>query len=299
MQAVLFISLTWTVDKAVTASNSRRPAFSRVPTAKPVKIGPIPDCTENMFMRRDKPCYTLLYAPQGNPAVESIMAGVAAANSISMDHIRGFDNGSLIDDYLLQHPNTVIAAVEFVVDVPTPGAIGFSVQTNSSVQWFKGKFQDPNMYSLLPTQVAIEKEIYKAVTQQSNVTWEVEVTQFPHPSSKSPSAIANFLPTFVFASLMFQFVLQLHDLLHEKESGSRRLMRVMGLKNAPFWASWIIFQFTLAVIESLLLVGFGHAFGFNLVRKAVPSIPNPRRYHAVSFLAVHSKRLAALLPPDS
>ena len=31
---------------------------------------------------------------------------------------------------------------------------------------------------------------------------------------------------------MFQFVLQLHDILHEKESGVRRLMRVMGLRCA-------------------------------------------------------------------
>ena len=89
-------------------------------------------------MRMDEPCYTLLYAPRGVPLVDSIMANVAAGNSppIPTNQIRGFTNQSLVDKYLLDHPNTVIAAVEFIVDSPT-NTVGFAVQTNSSVQWFK------------------------------------------------------------------------------------------------------------------------------------------------------------------
>lgn len=64
LQAALFILLTWGVDKAMRASNQRRPAFSSVPTATPESVGSIPLCTDDMFMRVDKDCYTLLYAPQ-------------------------------------------------------------------------------------------------------------------------------------------------------------------------------------------------------------------------------------------
>ena len=65
-QAALFIVLTWGVDKAMRASNQRRPAFSSVPTALPQPIRQIPDCADNMFMRHEEPCYTLLYAPQAS-----------------------------------------------------------------------------------------------------------------------------------------------------------------------------------------------------------------------------------------
>lgn len=137
-QAALFVLLTWTVDKAVSASQQRRPAFSSVPTAMPLDVGPIPLCTENTFMRTDQACYTLLYAPRGVRLVDSIMSSVAETNfpPIPSNQIRGFANQSLVDKYLLEHPNTVIAAVEFIVDSPT-NTLGFAVQTNSSVQWFK------------------------------------------------------------------------------------------------------------------------------------------------------------------
>jgi hypothetical protein len=152
LQAALFMMLTWGIDVAVKASNQRRPAFSSVPVAHPKLVGPIPDCADNMFMRKNKQCYTLLYAPKGVPEVDEIIAAVAARNEppIPSQHVKGFANGSSIDLYLLEHWNTVLAAVEFVVDGPQ--SIGFSVMTNSSVQWFKGKFQDPNLYAQLPVQ---------------------------------------------------------------------------------------------------------------------------------------------------
>ena len=63
------------------------------------------------------------------------MAGIRESNAIPPGHTKGFQNGSEIDSYLLAHPNTVLAAVEFVIDSPT--SVGFSVQTNSSIEWFK------------------------------------------------------------------------------------------------------------------------------------------------------------------
>ena len=260
------MALTWMVDNAVKASNQRRPAFSSEPIAVPKSIGPIPDCSKNIYLRRDEHCLTLLYAPKGEPAVEAIISAVARNNDppIPEDRVRGFSSGSAIDEYLLQHWNSAIAAVEFVVH--SHENIGFSVQTNSSVQWFKGQFQDPNLYAQLPVQVAVEREIVRYVKGQSldtdTLTWKVDVAEFPHPSSKSPSAIGTLLPTFLFASIMFGFVLQLYDLLVEKERGVRQFMMALGLQNSGHWISWIVWQFFLALIQTILLVGFGYAFNF-------------------------------------
>lgn len=112
------------------------------------------------------------------------MRAVASNNipPIPEYHIRSFANGSLIDEYLLAHPNTVIAALEFAVD--NPQHIGFSVQTNTSVQWFKGRFQDPNLYAALPVQAAVQREITKQLMGGDKLSWAVDITEFPHPSTK-------------------------------------------------------------------------------------------------------------------
>jgi hypothetical protein len=96
--------------------------------------------------------------------------------------IRGFQNSSEIDAYLMQHPETVLATVEFHVD--NQQSIGFAVQTNTSVQWFKGTFQDPNLYIQLPVQVAVERELVRLLSGSSELKWDVGVVQFPHPSAQ-------------------------------------------------------------------------------------------------------------------
>jgi hypothetical protein len=145
-----------------------------------------------------------------------------------------------------------------------PRQLGFIVQTNSSVQWFKGKYQDPNTYIQLPLQVTVEREVVRHFTGERGLSWSVGLAQFPHPSVKSPSLIGQFAPTFLFASIMFQFVLLVHDVVAEKEGRARQMMEVMGLRPLPFWASWVLFQGLLAALEACLLVGFGYAFGFKL-----------------------------------
>ena len=63
-----------------------------------------------------------------------------------------------------------------------------------------------------------------------------------------------------------QFVLLVHDVVQEKEGRVRQAMATMGLRALPFWASWVLFQGMLAAVEACLLVGFGYAFGFRVVR---------------------------------
>lgn len=145
-------------------------------------------------------------------------------------------------------------------------------------------------------QVAVEREIYKAITGKNTVDWQVQVTEFSHPSANSPSAVANFAPTFTFASIMFQFIFQLHDLLQERESGARRLMGVMGLKNTPYWASWIMWQGLIAIIEALLLIALSYAFGFEMVSLHVHSSSLAcQRLHTCLQFTENDFRLSFLL----
>ena len=109
LQAVLFILLIWAVDKAVSASRQRQPAFSSVPVAAPQQVSAVPLCTSNRFMRHGQPCYTFLYAPTGDPTVEAVVRGVMAGNTppIPPQQVLAFVNASDIDPWLLRHPETV------------------------------------------------------------------------------------------------------------------------------------------------------------------------------------------------
>ncbi|KFM28559.1 ABC transporter A family member 2 [Auxenochlorella protothecoides] len=264
-QAVLFILLIWGVDRALTASRQRQPAYSSQTTAEAVDIGPIPDCATNIYLRQDRACYTIAYAPKGVALVEEVLAAVADNNSppIPRTHLKGFASETEIDDYLLANPETVLSAV--ILSVDGERNVAFTIQVNSSVQWFKGDWQHPNTYVQLPLQAAVERELVRRAVSNPDLEWSPALTQFPHPAAKSPSMIGTIAPTFLFASIMFQFVLLLHDVVHEEESGVRRAMATMGLRDSPFWASWFLYEGTLAVIEGSLLVGFGYAFKFTLL----------------------------------
>ena len=63
-QAALFTLLIWGVDRALLASRQRQGAYSTSPDLHARAIGDIPDCTTSIYLRRDRPCLTLAYAPQ-------------------------------------------------------------------------------------------------------------------------------------------------------------------------------------------------------------------------------------------
>lgn len=84
-QAALFVCLIWAVDRAVTASNQRKPSFSSAATAEAAPVGAVPDCAGSLFMRAGQPCYTLLYAPAVStgsacPAQRAVGEGEAPAS---------------------------------------------------------------------------------------------------------------------------------------------------------------------------------------------------------------------------
>ena len=47
----------------MSASRQRQPAFSQVEMARAEAVGPVPDCSDSLFMRSGQPCFTFLYAP--------------------------------------------------------------------------------------------------------------------------------------------------------------------------------------------------------------------------------------------
>lgn len=219
-QAVLFILLIWLINQAMEASRRSLPAFSSVENPTPVPVGAIPLCTSSMFLRQDAPCITLAWSPRSAAHGAEVIQQVAANNDppIPASQLMAFTDADAMDQYMLEHPDTVLSAVEFDPD-PLAGAmadfsidrasaparrLGYTIQTNSTVQWFKGQFQNPNTHVQLPLQVAIERELVRYMANSPNTPWEVSITTFPHTAAPLSSLIGSVAPTFLLASIMFQ-----------------------------------------------------------------------------------------------
>lgn len=99
---------------------------------------------------------------------------------------------------------------------PQPQPTSYILQTNASTTYFKGSFQDPNLYIQLPLQAAVERAVAAlnfAALGADNVGWSVRIKDFPHPSLSTESVAGRVAPVFILASLMFNFVVLLSALV--------------------------------------------------------------------------------------
>ena len=88
------------------------------------------------------------------------MGNVTSRNSIAIT-ATAYPSQDSIQAFLFDNPENVIAAVFFIFDTLTNNNTlsGFVLETNTSVKFFKGVYQDPNFFVQLPLQSAVQREI--------------------------------------------------------------------------------------------------------------------------------------------
>jgi hypothetical protein len=173
-----------------------------------------------MLAQRDLPCLTLIYTPAGNPAAEALVSSMLSGNDppLPPEQVLSLRDPAEVDLYLLDHPQTVLAALHltFPNASDAPGgrqqqAPSYILQTNASSQFFKGSFQDPTTYIQLPMQAALERAFAEQQLQSlsSSSTAQIQIKDFPHPSLTTESVAGRVSPVFILASLMFNLVVLL------------------------------------------------------------------------------------------
>ncbi|KAG2434113.1 hypothetical protein HXX76_007840 [Chlamydomonas incerta] len=281
LAGVVMVGVVWLVDAAIRYSDAGFGGRGEERSPGGVALGPVPLCTTSPFLKFGSPCYTFVYSPAGDPWVEGLVAGVMAANSppIPPGQVAAFANGSEVDAYLWDHPQTVLAALHFrrrpgMPPPPPPNATGsppppgdqedpllnprelaMVVQTNASGVFFKGKFQDPNTYIALPLQVAVEAQMARMAVADPGLPWRVALSNFPHPSLATASAVGRFAPTFLLAGVVVNFVVLLTAMVEERESGTRGALTAMGLRDSAHWVSWVVPELALTAAHAGLMLG--------------------------------------------
>ena len=90
---------------------------------------------------------------------------------------------------------------------------------------------------------------------------EVTLKAFPHPDlAFNQDAMKTYGGMFIFATLMFNFIIQLSHIVKEKELRLREAMKQMGLQSLPYWLSWFITNAVLDLLNVLVVCITGWAF---------------------------------------
>lgn len=267
MQAVAFVLLVWVIDKAITFSNSQYSSFSADRSPDPVAVTDIPPCTSNKFIKANRHCYTFLYTPNNNTRVDELVNIIRTENNpvIPEDRVLGLRNQTEVDDFLVANPEIVMVVLHVIsIDNKT---LDYMIQLNGTVRFFKGRWEDPNLYLQLPMQRAVERAFAIMVTKNPNLEWSVNYRDFPHPVLTQESTVGRVAPVFILASLTFNFVMLLTNVVKEKESGVRQAMVTMGLLDSPYWASWCLSEAAFGFLHALVMSLTALALRFELVVK--------------------------------
>lgn len=258
-----FIFLIFAVNEALQAALSGHTEFKNVFTPPPTTVPGISSCDNAFYVK--PPCYDFLWSGNSSSIITSLVRNISGNNPgrpIDFDsRVLGFATPEDVDEWLLANPYKTTGALHFAF-TPT-GALGFGIQTNSTVKSQRGMFEDATFDYQVPLQAAAEREIARYISRDWSLEWTPSYAEFAHPAISAFSAVASAGSTFLFAAAMFSFVTQASNLVAERELKLRQAMSTMGLMDSVYWLTWFVWEVGMAFISCLLLVCFGMMFVFD------------------------------------
>eukprot|EP00271_Cylindrocystis_brebissonii_P002761 TRINITY_DN13562_c0_g1_i1.p1 TRINITY_DN13562_c0_g1~~TRINITY_DN13562_c0_g1_i1.p1 ORF type:complete len:960 (+),score=162.56 TRINITY_DN13562_c0_g1_i1:682-3561(+) len=266
-----FIFLIWCVNEAIQAAQNNTTTFKNLAVPDIVSVPQIPTCESGYFIK--SPCYDLLWSGNGSAIITSLVANLTANNPgrpIPSSKVLGFATPDDVDAWLLQNPYRSTGALHFRI---TDAGLGYGLQTNSTAKSYRGRYENPTLKFQTTMQVAAERELARYLAQDWSLEWAPAYSEYAHPAVSTFSAVGSVGPTFLLAAAMFGFVIQMGNLVLERELKLRQAMSTMGLLDSAYWLTWLVWEEALAIISSVLLVLFGMIFQFDFfIKNAFPVV---------------------------
>jgi ATP-binding cassette subfamily A (ABC1) protein 3 len=120
--------------------------------------------------------------------------------------------------------------------------------------------------------LAIQKSIDMALIQEyqlpsyNDFKYDIRLQRFPYPpyaDDKFVAVIQALFPFIIMLSFIFTVILTAKSIVHEKETGIKEAMRLMGMKTWVYWLSWYIKTF-LMLTPSVLFMIFSYKIKLEL-----------------------------------
>ena len=234
--------------------------------------------------RRSQQLTTTLFHLGDKQPIQALVQRVMSYNEppIPPERVRGFKTRNESDAWMVSNGDGTLGAVHFARDAR--GNVEYMLQSNSTVKYFKGSFQDPTTFFQMPFMNAVAREAARAAVLRKAAAgaplapspafkWAPRLVAFPHPFLQSTSVLGGVLAAFLFAALMFGFVSQMAALVGEREAGLRTALRNMGMRESAYWASWVAYDAAMALLGALLIVVFGLVLQFDYFKRNDFALP--------------------------
>ncbi|GAM20834.1 hypothetical protein SAMD00019534_040090 [Acytostelium subglobosum LB1] len=258
----VFVFFLWILQFGIRANNRNTLATQvlRDPTAD--IISNPPRC---IIGEKKKSCYTVAYVSD-TPIGDWTIASISNKFGIPDEEVRKFDSADDLDLFLSANPNTTMAGVIFHKN-DTTNELHYTVMYNKTMTYVNSKQVLTSTYVQLPWIHALESFLVANITNNPNANYSIDFTQLAHPELVIRDIIGDMGPIFFFAALMFNVVIQLGQIVLEKELKLREGMNMMGLKDSVYWFTWTVTNVTINTISCFILVAAGYIFQFDFFKK--------------------------------
>jgi hypothetical protein len=272
---VAFILVLLLMDVAVT-QNSRSNTWY-IENLDPVAIGAhaLTPCMEGGM---GAGCYDIVV--YGETEEEKDL-GTRVANFLKLkSNDWAFVNRSenTLQEWLFANENTTRVAIEF----KWPRGVNYGVMPAEYVLHYNatkncdktGVFfcEDPYAELILPVMSAADSVLLRQhvtdadalnSTAQDTARVKVSFKDFPHGDFQIVvDVMQRFGVGFIFMAVSFNFIVQLRNMVIEKQVKLRDAMRQIGLLDSAYWASWIVSSVVINTCAVFALVAMGAAAQF-------------------------------------
>ena len=263
--SILFLSLLFLLNALILPSPS--PLFP-----PPTPFPPVRACSPGPV-----PCLDLVWGPHDNPVVASLVAALFPPPAAT----RAFPSRPALVQWVLANPNTTSAALFFNstgdIVLPENSNIGPGVPARLVKLELMTNASDPDPLAR-PALLAKIQAYLTGALMNANGSRPLVSDDIAHPfdirwssmeipirtSSKLVSAVQIGGGSFVFMGVAFNLIAIMRALAAEREEKLRLHLKTMAVGDAAYWAALSILHVSIAVLNSLLTLATGAAFGFRV-----------------------------------
>ena len=227
-----------------------------------VNVQPMPTCATFTNPLCTTPLAIVHAARDHNAAnaVANVVQTLLKQNpQIKASELQYFNTTADINAAMMAAPLSIIAALHFPASFDFDDNPSVTVQYNRTAYCLYGSQHctTPWRDVQLPVQSAVERAILTEAAGGTDVTLTPGYARFPNPDVSATNArdFGEYVDAiYVLLACIFPLVVQMNQLVQEKELKLKLLMRISGVKDTAMWLSWWIFFLALAIIPSLIWV---------------------------------------------
>lgn len=171
-----------------------------------------------------------------------------------------YDTSSALNAEMAANPTSVLAALHFPAEFSlAKPEVTLQFNYTRLCKFAEKQCDAPWATVQFPVQVALERALLSQAADGRDVMLSASYSPFPNPALPQYARDLGqfFSPVVIVTGILFNFVVQLNQLVREKELRLRLLLRIFGARDGPMWASWYLIYLATAIIGACLWLGFG------------------------------------------